>query len=317
MNEITPVEHHELALLDNLTQEARTYASNAGMNMVALGRTLMQAKPLVPHGGWEDWITQMVGIDKRWAQICIACYKRYGENESITKLGTSKMQIMLALPPSIESDFMQENDIESMSTRELREAVKQARDEARAEAEAEAQKEIEKERRARRAAEARAEALEGRPDEISEETAEELRAKDREIARLGNQATEAMNAAYDLRREKTKLQRQLDEQEALLSAASENYERVQRDLLAAKEALKRDDNERMTRDELSLEVFSSAVMKFTGTCARLPYMRNAFIVMDNATRNSFDELLRTMEGWCVGSRKALNAIMTKEGMIVE
>jgi len=317
MNDIAPVEQHDLALLDSLTRQARVYAGNAGMNMIMLGQTLKQAKPLVPHGAWEDYVTHEVGINVRWSQFCMACYERYGENEDYAKLGTSKMQIMLSLPPGTEDSFMQQNDVESMSTRELREAVRQAREEAKAEAEAEAQKEIERERKARRAAEARADALAERPDEISEETAEELRSKDREIARLGNQATEAVNTATNLRREKAKLQRQLDEQEALLMAASENYERVQKELLSAKEALKRDDTERTTRDELSLDVFSAAVMRFTGTCARLPYMRNSFMVMDNATRNSFDELLRTVEGWCAGSRKALDAIMTDGGIIIE
>lgn len=317
MNEIVTIEQHDLALLDSLAQEARTYAQNAGMNMVMLGRTLTQAKPYFKHGEWIDWVTQDVGIDVRWAQLSMACYARYGENEEYAKLGKSKMQIMLALPPGMEDGFMADNNVEAMSTRELREAVKKARDEARAEAEAEAQKQIEVERKARRAAEARAEALAEQSDEIPEETAEELRAKDQEIERLGHQASEAVNAATDLRREKAKLQRQLDEQEQLLAAAAENYENVQKELRTAKEALKRDDADRMTRDELSLDVFSEAVMRFTGTCARLPYMRNSFMVMDNTTRNSFDELLRTVEGWCAGSRKALNAIMTDGGIIID
>lgn len=317
MNEIAPVEQHELALLDSLTQQAKVYASNAGMNMIMLGHTLTQAKPLIPHGDWKRYVTQDVGINIRWAQFCVACYERYGENEDYAKLGTSKMQIMLSLPPGTEDDFMQENDVEGMSTRELREAVKQAREEAMAEAKAEAEKQIEWERKARRAAEAQAEALAGMADEIPEETAEELRTKDREIERLGQQASEAVTAAADLRRTNAKLQRQLDEQEALLTAAAENYENAQKELRSAREALKHNEDERPKRDELTLDVFSSAVERFTGICGRLPYMRNSFMVMDNATRNSYDELLRTVEGWCAGSRKALNAIMTDGGIIIE
>ena len=270
MNEIAPTQQHDLALLDSLTYEARNYAENAAMNMLQLGRVLTQAKPLVEHGDWQDYVEQTVGVSMRWAQYCMSGYDRYGENQDYAKLGKSKLQIMLALPPGTEDGFVQENDVESMSTRELREAVKKAREEA----EAEAQQQIEAERRARRAAETRADALAQQADEIPEEAAEELRAKDREIERLGHQANEAVTAATDLRRTNAKLQRRLDEQEQLLAAAAENYENVQKELRTAKEALKRDDAEHMTRDELSLDVFSSAVMRFTGTCARLPYMRN-------------------------------------------
>ena len=98
---------------------------------------------------------------------------------------------------------------------------------------------------------------------------------------------------------------------------AENYENAQKELRSAREALKHNDDERPKRDELTLDVFSSAVERFTGICGRLPYMRNSFMVMDNATRNSYDELLRTVEGWCAGSRKALNAIMTDGGIIIE
>ena len=319
MNELTPVEQHDIALLDSLAYEARNYAENAAMNMLQLGRVLAQAKPQVDHGDWQDWVEQKVGISMRWAQYCLSGYERYGENQEYAKLGKSKLQIMLALPPGAEDSFMQQNDVEAMSTRELREAVRKAREEAKHEAEMQAQAEIERERKARRAAEARAEALAERPDEISEETAEELRAKDREIERLGCQNKEIMDKRDELQRNNNKLQRQLDEQEQLLQAASDNYKGLQKKLNEANDALqkKEDDDERPPRNDLSLDVFTSAVMRFTGTCSRLPYMRNSFLVMDNDTRSAFDELLQTMEGWCAASRKAIDAIMTDGGIIIE
>ena len=69
--------------------------------------------------------------------ILLIGYERYGENQDYAKLGKSKLQIMLALPPGAEGSFMQENDVEAMSTRELREAVKKAREEAERKAEEE------------------------------------------------------------------------------------------------------------------------------------------------------------------------------------
>ena len=317
MNEMAPIEQHNLVTLDSLTMQARAYAENAGMNMILLGKTLTQAKSLVAHGEWINWIVSEVGIEVRWAQLSMACYARYGESEEYAALGTSKMQIMLALPPGLEDGFMEENDVKGMSSRELREAVKKAREEAKAEAEEKARLEIEEERKARRAAEARAQALEDRSDEIPEETAEELRDKDREIERLSCQNRDIMDKRDELQRDNRKLQRQLDEQEQLLKSAAQNHTELQKKLDTANAALKQNDADRMTRDELTLDVFSSAVMRFTGVCARLPYMKNTFAVMDNETRSSFDELLRTVEGWCAASRKTLNTIMMDGGVFIE
>jgi len=315
MNEIAPVEQHDLALLDSLTRQARVYAGNAGMNMIMLGQTLKQAKALVPHGAWEDYVTHEVGINVRWSQFCMACYERYGENEDYAKLGTSKMQIMLALPPGTEDNFMQRNDVESMSTRELREAVKQAREEAKAEAEAEARKEIERERKARRAAEARAEEFANREPEISEETAEELRQKDAEITRLSQQATEAVTTANELRRENSKLRRDNDETEALLLQTQELYDQVQRELHSTKSAMAREDDDTPSKIEFSLESFDAAVGEFMRSCARLPYMGSAFSVMDHGQRAGYEQLLRIVEGWCASSREALNTCVKGEIVI--
>ena len=101
MNEIATVEQANLSVLESLVIEIKHYAENAGMNMLMLGRALSQAKQFVPHGEWETWVPANTGVDIRWAQFCMACHARFGESEDYARLGTSKMQIMLALPPSI------------------------------------------------------------------------------------------------------------------------------------------------------------------------------------------------------------------------
>ena len=49
MNELATLEQGQIALLDALAVEARTYAENAYANMMALGRVLSQAKEILPH----------------------------------------------------------------------------------------------------------------------------------------------------------------------------------------------------------------------------------------------------------------------------
>ena len=45
-------------------------------------------------------------------------------------------------------------------------------------------------------------------------------------------------------------------------------------------------------------------------------MTAAFSVMDEDERREYDELLKTVEAWVKGSRKALDTV-TVEGMVIE
>lgn len=50
MTELANTQKKEIAVLDNLAMQAKTYIQNARMNLLQLGRVLAEAKPLVPHG---------------------------------------------------------------------------------------------------------------------------------------------------------------------------------------------------------------------------------------------------------------------------
>ena len=152
--------------------------------------------------------------------------------------------------------------------------------------------------------------------EIPEEVADDLRQKEAEIARLSQQARDAVDNAIKLRQENSKIKRRFDETDLLLQQTQELLDNSQRQLNSLQSAKKLEDDGDTPRNELTLEAFSDAVARFTSTCARLPYMRNAFAVMDDKKRGDYDTLLKTMEGWCAGARKALDTIMLG-GMVIE
>lgn len=303
MNDLTEHRTQDIANLDVLASQARIYAESAAGNMLQLGRVLLEAKEIVPHGGFKGWVEQNVGVSMRWAEICMGGYTRYGDNPDYAALGTSKLQIMLALPEGMQDEFMQDNDVQDMTAREVREAVRKARAEAKAEADAE----IEKERKARRAAEARAEQLAARPEEIPDEIVDDLRRKGQEIERLGAQAKEALTIANELRRENAGLRQDIKDQEMLLEQTQSLYDQAQADLLDAKSELARGDADRAPSEELTAEVFQRAVNAFVGTCCRMPQMRRAFSAMPPAERSAYETALETVENWAAGARAALES----------
>lgn len=308
MNEMATTQQGNLILLDTLAAEARTYAENAIINMFNLGRVLSIAKDMLPHGEFSGWVEQNVGISQRYGEHYINCYKAYGNKPEFAKIGKSKLIKMLALPEGKQDEFVATHDVENMSVREVDAAVKAAREEAR--------REIEQERGARRRAEALAEALASRPAEIPEEIAEELRRKDADIARLTHQAKDAVDANLELRRENTRLKRDNDEAEALLTQTQTLYDQAQRELHSAKSAIAREEEAAPAAIEFTLEAFDAAVGEFMRACARLPYMGSAFSVMEHTQRAGFESLLQIVEGWCASSREAIYAYQ-KGGIVIE
>ena len=309
MNELATIEQANLVTLDSLAREGRVYAENCALYMLQLGRVLTQAKDMIPFGEFVQWMEEKIGVTERYGQICMKGYATYGEKPEFAKLGKSKLMKMLALPAGTHEDFVQNNDVENMTARQVGEAGKKAREPARTEAETE----IESERRARRAAEARAEELANRPPEIPDEVADDLREKDAEIKRLALQAQDAIKQAQDMRRERDEYKRDYEETDALIKQTQALYDDAQRKLRefqsAAAQANAGDVSDPMS-DKLTLDAFTDAVHRFTGSCSPFPCMTTTFAAMDSKTRDGFNILLRTVEDWCRRSRRALDNAMT-------
>ena len=313
MNEIiNAVSGGELALLEGLAKEAQYYSSTAVNSMLQLGRVLCKAKQLVKHGEWGAWIRENAGCSERTAQQFMQAYGRFGSSEAAAQIGDkSKLFKMLSLPAGTEDEFLAENDVAAMTSREVEEAVHKVREEMGVE--------LSKEKKARQRAEERAEELERQADKIPDRVMDDLVAKqntiDRqrmEIERVANDGRAALQEASRLRRENASLQRDVAERDEMLAEAQQDYDRVQADLLSMQSAASKCDAERVPVDALTLDVFASAVRQFVGTCARMPHMQHTFGTMLLAEKNDYDELLRTVEAWARDARKALDTVTIEE-----
>lgn len=316
MTEIAAAQDTALTPIGILAEEARIYSENMAMNMLNLGRVFTEAKKQIDHGEFGEWVRENAGMSVRSAQQLMAVYQRFGGKPAFSGIEKTKMYRMLALPEGTEDAFMEEHDVSAMSSREIEEAVKRVREEA--------EQEIEKERKARRAAEARVDALASRPPEIPDEVAAELnmrrqavQERDAEIQRLADIGRESLAEKNRLTRENCELRRDLKENQTMLEEQQEEIARVQGELLNMQSAQARGDAERTPADELTLDVFAGAVRQFVGICARMPYMTRAFCGMTLTEKNRYDDLLRAVEGWCAGARKALSTVETEGAIVVE
>lgn len=112
---------------------------------IGIGRDLVEAKALLPHGQWGEYLEKEAEFSQSTANNYMKLFEEYGaqqqslfgaetNSQSIGNLSYTKALKLLALPAGEREEFVAEHNVESMSTRELEEAIK-ARDAALRQAE--------------------------------------------------------------------------------------------------------------------------------------------------------------------------------------
>lgn len=107
---------------------------------IEIGKRLCEAKEMVPHGEWAAWLEKNVDFSQSSANNFMKIYTEYGDiqgelwgasakSQTFGNLSYSQAVALLAVPAEEREEFVKENHVEDMSTREMQEAIK-ARDEA-------------------------------------------------------------------------------------------------------------------------------------------------------------------------------------------
>ena len=101
---------------------------------VEIGRKLNEAKELVPHGMWEDWLTENVDYSQSTANNLMRIATEYGDeqvslfsgksnSETFASLTYSQAVALFALPMDQRQEFVENHDMEDLSTRQLKEEI--------------------------------------------------------------------------------------------------------------------------------------------------------------------------------------------------
>lgn len=102
---------------------------------IQLGRKLTEAKQLVDHGEWGNWLKDNLPFSQDKATMMMKIYDAYGANqeslfgdvnsETFRNLGISQAFALLSVPENEREEFVKEHDVESMSVRELKKAIEE------------------------------------------------------------------------------------------------------------------------------------------------------------------------------------------------
>ena len=120
--------------IETITGEILDAKRAGGEAILTIGRCLIEAKEMLPHGEWLPWLNEKVEFSERTARNFMRLAREWSNRQALADLGAAKALTLLALPAEEREQFMEDHNVIDMTTRQLEQAVKE-RDEARKAAE--------------------------------------------------------------------------------------------------------------------------------------------------------------------------------------
>lgn len=117
------------AEINQIKAQVRDVAIRAS---IEIGKRLNEAKALVPYGSWGQWLEENVDYSERKAQEFMAIADEYGRGETraLAEIQNKTQAILLlALDAGERDKFVQEHDMETISTRELEDEIRRLKEE--------------------------------------------------------------------------------------------------------------------------------------------------------------------------------------------
>ena len=121
--------------IETITDEILDAKRTGGEAILTIGRCLIEAKDMLPHGEWLPWLNERVELSERTAQKFMRLAQKWSNPSALADLGATKALMLLALPKEERDEFIEDHNVIDMSTRQLEQAIRE-RDEARKAAEA-------------------------------------------------------------------------------------------------------------------------------------------------------------------------------------
>lgn len=109
------------------------------LGAIEIGRRLVEAKELVPHGEWGTWLKTEFEFSQPTASRLVTLFKEYGAEQgslfgaeakysTLNNLSVTNALRLLAIPDEEREEFAAEHDIEHKSAREVDELIRQKKE---------------------------------------------------------------------------------------------------------------------------------------------------------------------------------------------
>lgn len=94
-----------------------------------IGKRLVEAKELLPHGEWGGWLANNIDYSQSTANNLMQLYNEYGTDLStipaLGNLSYTKAIALIGIDSDEREQFIEDNDVENMSAKELQKVIKE------------------------------------------------------------------------------------------------------------------------------------------------------------------------------------------------
>lgn len=97
-------------------------------NIIEIGKRLIQAKEMLPHGKWGKWLEEKVEFSDRTARRFMHAANEFSNWTSLSDLPPTKIFALLDVPKEEREEFIRENKVDEMTTRELQQVIKEKKE---------------------------------------------------------------------------------------------------------------------------------------------------------------------------------------------
>ena len=326
--------------ISTVTTEIRTLHRQAQRMIlgyaIEIGRRLTEAKEMLPHGQWGEWLKTEVEFSQSTAQNFMRIFTEYGDSQT-SLFGDAKSQTLgnlpythalklLAVPAEDREQFMEEHHVDELSSRELEKLIRE-RDEARErvrelETSVEtARWQIKKNFDAKKTAEERVEIAErardeaeGRLADLEDEWQGKVDAATAEAEKLRKAAADAIESAKKAKEKLKKLQENPEvPADVLAKLKGEATEEAQKALEAARAEAEAKVKAAETAAQAAAQRAEEAEKKLRTADAETAAFKARFVDIQNAfatLRRMKDEA--TDPDKAAGMQRAVQALLERE-----
>ena len=109
--------------LELIEAEINFYKQQTATGIIEIGKRLIEAKKQIQHGQWGKWLEEKVSFSQRTANQFMRVATEFSNSQSISNLGVRKLFLLLDVPADKREEFIDHNNLEDMTTRQLQKEV--------------------------------------------------------------------------------------------------------------------------------------------------------------------------------------------------
>lgn len=286
--------------LEQAETEIKARSIIAAESMIIIGRILNNVKSQLEHGQFTGWLEKNIGYSHSTANNLMRIARNYEATPSLSLLSYSKALVLLDIPADEREAFIAQNDVDAMSTREIKQLIKEKK---AAEAEAE---------RHRIAAERNAQLADQYSQAYYSEH-EKLTLAQQQLESAASVETVEVEVPVEVMpSDYHDLQSQLDaaiRRAADAEAYAEEQEKAYMDARAQAQRLQMqqiENGENLSAGDMySVRELGKAVQSFMGAVGTLPHMSAHFATMSPEMISEYRPYIDTLSAWVESARATL------------